>query len=36
MARRRLADIFLPTGKTPLNTPFGDELLPRHFRFQAA
>ena len=35
MERRRLADIF-PTGKAQLNTLFGDEPSPLHFRFQAA
>ena len=35
MARRQLADIF-PTNKALLNTPFGDEPSPLHFRFQAA
>jgi len=35
MARRRLADI-LPTSKILLNTPFGDEPSPIHFKFQAA
>ena len=35
MARRQLTDIF-PTNKALLNTPFGDEPSPLHFRFQAA
>ena len=35
MAQRQLADIF-PTNKALLNTPFGDEPSPLHFRFQAA
>ena len=35
MERRLLADI-LATSAVLLNTPFGDEPSPLHFRFQAA
>ena len=35
MERRRLANIF-STSKAQLNTLFGDEPSPLHFRFQAA
>ncbi|WP_325198844.1 hypothetical protein [Kingella oralis] len=35
MERRRLANIF-STSKAQLNTLFGDEPSPFHFRFQAA